>query len=108
MTVRLEQSEYVIRCPDGARRQVEDGCSYVVVPSPFEVDASDELLWLDDVRLVEKARAGAWGFFLISETIVKESNALPAVPRRPPLILNGHKQIERPGRRRAATGAVPG
>jgi hypothetical protein len=108
LTIRLEQSEYVIRCPDGTRRQVEDGQPYVVVPSPFEVDAPDELLWLDEASLVAKARAGAWGFFLVSETIVKESSASPATQRRPPMILNGHKQIDRSSRQRAATSAVPG
>jgi len=102
LTVCLEQSEYVIRCPDGAQLHTEEGNPYVVVPSPFEVDEPGERLWLNSVLLIEKARAGAWGFFLVSETVLEES-ARPAWQRRPPVILNGHKQIDPRGRKRAFT-----
>jgi hypothetical protein len=93
LTVRLEQSEYVIRCPDGAHVRVENGRHHVVVPSPFEVDEPHEMLWLSEGLLIEKARIGSWGFFLLSE------NRLDSQPaqwqRRPPAILNGHKHIGR-------------
>jgi hypothetical protein len=97
LTIRLEQSEYLIRCPDGAHFQVEEGKTYVVMPSPFEVDEPDEMLWLNEAFLLEKARAGAWGFFLVSET----QTTRPAGMNRQPVILNAHKKIDQNIRKRA-------
>ena len=106
LTVRLEQSEYVIRCPDGAHLRVENGIRHVVVPSPFEVDEPDEMLWLNEAFLLEKARAGAWGFFLVSETHLEpKSSARREAERRSPAILNGHKQIGRNGHTLVASAA---
>ena len=105
LTVRIQQSEYVIRCPDGAHHCVEVGRNYVVVPSPFEVDEPDEMLWLSDAVLIERARAGAWGLFLVSETALKEEDARQAQPRQPVAILNGHKQTDHDRRKGAATVA---
>lgn len=97
LTVRIEQSEYVIRCPDGAHHCVEVGRNYVVVPSPFEVDEPDEMLWLSEPVLIERARAGAWGLFLVSETVLDAETACQttqARQRQTVAILNGHKQLE--------------
>jgi hypothetical protein len=105
LTVRVEQSEYVIRCPDGAQHRVEVGRNYVVVPSPFEVDEPDELLWLSDAVLIERARAGAWGLFLVSETALKEEDACQARHRQPVAILNGHKQVDHVRPKGATTAA---
>jgi hypothetical protein len=103
LTVRVEQSEYLIRCPDGAHHHVEDGTNYVVMPSPFEVDEPDERLWLSDALLIEKARAGAWGFFLISETVPREETAGRAQHRAPLAVRTGHKQSDRRSSKSAAT-----
>src|SRR5258708_5922110 len=111
LTVRLKQSEYVIQCPDGACHQVEDGNLYVVMPSPFEVDEPDEMLWLRDTLLVEKARAGAWGLFLVSETIRKDEKVRQTRHRQPAAIRTGKTpQIDRLSRKRStpvAAGTAP-
>jgi hypothetical protein len=103
LTVRVEQSEFVIRCPDGARRLVESGEHYVVVPSPFEVDEPSELLWLSDSVLIDRARAGSWGLFLLLETPLKAKAGAEAAaqPRQaqPVAVLNGHKQIDQDRRK---------
>jgi hypothetical protein len=75
LTVLTAQHHYVINCPSGAHFRVEDGVRYAVVPSPFEEDDFGELLWLNEGLLILTARAGAWGFHLVSEAAVTEEVA---------------------------------
>lgn len=75
LTVSTAQQHYVVNCPDGAHFRIEDGVRYAVVPSPFEVDEFGELLWLNEGFLIRTARAGAWGFHLLSETATAQEMA---------------------------------
>jgi hypothetical protein len=84
LTVQMAQQLYVIKCPDGAYFEIEDGVKYAVVPSPFEEDDPGEKLWLNERLLILTARAGAWGFYLVSETDLEEKAACQP-PRIPPL-----------------------
>jgi hypothetical protein len=70
----------VFNCPDGAHFRSEDGVEYVVVPSLFEVDDFGAMLWLNERFLLETARAGAWGFHLVSETALTTETACQPRP----------------------------
>ncbi len=94
LTVRVNHSEYGIRCPDVTHFRIEDGMNYVVMPSLFEADEPDELLWLSDVVLIERARAGSWELSPIAETRREETDGR-AKHHQPPVVLNGHKLLDR-------------
>jgi hypothetical protein len=72
LTFQTVQYRYVIKCPNGAHVRLEDGVRYVIVPSPFEEDDFGEVLWLNEGLLILTARAGAWGFHMVSETALTE------------------------------------
>ena len=106
LKVRVQQSDYLIRCPDGAHQRAEVGQSYVVMPSPFEVDEPEETLWLSVEVVVERARAGDWGLFLISEMGLSAEVGGPTQTRPPVASLNAHKVIDQ--RRRNEQPSVAG
>jgi hypothetical protein len=102
LTFQTNHHNYVIKCPDGAQLRTEDGIKYAVIPSPFEDDDPGELLWLHEQLLILTARAGAWGFHLMSETALPKETA--AAPR--PTVLNGHK-VPDPHARKPGDPAAP-
>lgn len=67
LTVRDDESRYVIECPDACEVKLNrGGCDYLVVPDP------EGPLWLFDGLLIESARAGQFGLRLISEAPLAE------------------------------------
>jgi hypothetical protein len=74
LTFQTAQHRYVVNCPNGAHFRIEDGVKYAVMPSPFEEDDFGEMLWLNEGLLILTARAGAWGFHLVSETALAEES----------------------------------
>jgi hypothetical protein len=95
LTVQTAQYRYVVKCPDGAHFRIEDGVEYAVVPSPFEVDDFGEMLWLNERLLLETARAGAWGFYLVSETALTTETACQPRPL-PPVTMEAAEWSDNP------------
>ena len=85
LTFETARHRYVVKCPDGAHFRIEDGVRYAIVPAPFEEADFGEMLWLDEESLIVKARAGAWGFYLVSESALTDEPACEAQP--PPLTM---------------------
>jgi hypothetical protein len=86
LTFQTAQCRYVVKCPNGTHFRIEDGVKYAIAPSPFEEDEFGEMLWLNEGLLILTARAGAWGFHLVSETALAEDTACQPQPLPPVMV----------------------